>query len=172
MNEHRPPATAITALGKLPALRAFWRLRLGLGWALAGASPLFLLLLFTRIHLLSPQGYPELRLLAWALPWLGLGFGLWLAGRRFACYGAELHAGEGVVLRRGWLWRSETWVPMARLQHLDVSQGPLDRLWGMACLSMHTAGSHDHHTRIEGLPLAEAQALRETLLPHERVAHD
>lgn len=172
MNDPRPTATAITALGKLPALRAFWRLRLGLGWGLAGASPLLLLAVFTRADLLSSQGYLLWRSVAGCLPLLGLLFGLWLAGRRFALYGAELHAGEGVVLRQGWLWRSEIWVPMARLQHLDVSQGPLDRLWGMACLSLHTAGSHDHHTRIQGLSLAEAQSLRETLLPRERVAHD
>ena len=60
----------------------------------------------------------------------------------------------------------------ARLQHLDVQQGPLDRRWGMASLSLHTAGSHDHHTRILGLPLAQAHALRDHLLPRQAIAHE
>jgi len=167
MNEQA--AAAITPLGKLPALLGLWRLAFSLGTGLAGLLVLLLCELLLERWL---DGQAVLRALLWALPLLGLLFGLWFAGRRFALYGAALHAGEGVVLRRGVWWRSEVWVPMARLQHLDVTQGPLDRLWGMASLSLHTAGSHDHHTRIQGLSLTQAQALRDTLLPRQRAAHD
>ena len=68
--------------------------------------------------------------------WLGWRY----AARYFAAYQARWLPDEGVVLSSGVWWRSEVWVPMARLQHLDVSQGPLDRRWGMASLSLHTAG--------------------------------
>ncbi len=54
------------------------------------------------------------------------------------------------------------------LQFLDVNQGPLDRRWGMASLSLQTASAHDHTTRIAGLPLQEAHALRAALLPLTR----
>lgn len=100
------------------------------------------------------------------------GFGWYYAGRRFSLYRAYLHAGQGVALQDGVWWRSEAWVPLSRLQYLDVNQGPLDRRWGMASISLQTASSHDHTTRIAGLPLQEAQALRAALLPLTRSEHE
>ena len=43
-----------------------------------------------------------------------------------------------VLLRRGALWRSLTIVPEARAQSIGVSQGPLDRLLGLARVHVHT----------------------------------
>lgn len=153
-------STTIQPINRLPALLRFWRWRYGLSGALPGLA-LAALGLVPRLQLLP------LALVGAALALAGLALGWRYAGRRFAHYRAELHQGEGVVLYSGVWWRSEVWVPMARLQHLDVAQGPLDRRWGMATLSLHTAGSHDHHIRIAGLPLAEAHHLRERLLPRQ-----
>ncbi|MCV2356720.1 PH domain-containing protein [Paucibacter sp. B2R-40] len=157
----------------LPALLRYWRWRYGVTAAVPGLALGGLLLL---VSVRSMASESELRI------WLGpacaglvlLGFVLgWrYAERRFAHYRAALHMGEGMVLRSGVWWRSEVWVPTARLQHLDVSQGPLDRRWGMATLSLHTAGSHDQHTRIQGLPLAQAHALREHLMPRQALQHE
>ena len=94
------------------------------------------------------------------------------AARRFAHYRGEHFPLEGVRLQDGVWWQTETWIPIARLQHLDVQQGPLDRRWGMATLSLHTAGSHDHLLRIKGLPLDQAYALRDALMPRLQVRHD
>lgn len=108
-----------------------------------------------------------------ALVALGLAaLGWWYGGQYFAHYQGSLHAGEGVVLHSGVWWRTEAWVPMARLQHLDVTQGPLDRAWGMATLTLNTAGTHDHSLRIKGLPAEQAHALRAALLPRTRSAHE
>jgi membrane protein YdbS with pleckstrin-like domain len=100
------------------------------------------------------------------------GCGWYYAGRRFSLYRAYLHPGQGVALQDGVWWRSEAWVPLSRLQYFDVNQGPLDRRWGMASISLQTASSHDHTTRIAGLPLQEAQALRAALLPLTRSEHE
>ncbi len=94
------------------------------------------------------------------------------AARRFARYRGTHFPLEGVRLQDGVWWQTETWIPIARLQHLDVQQGPLDRRWGMATLSLHTAGTHDHRLRIKGLPLEQAYALRDALMPHLQVRHD
>ena len=94
------------------------------------------------------------------------------ASRRFTRYHGEHFPMEGVRLLDGVWWQTETWIPIARLQHLDVQQGPLDRRWGMATLSLHTAGSHDHRLRIKGLPLDQAYALRDALMPRLQVRHD
>ena len=46
---------------------------------------------------------------------------------------------DGVVLlRRGFLWRSLAIVPLARLQSLELYQGPLDRMLRLASTRLHT----------------------------------
>ncbi|WP_426625381.1 PH domain-containing protein [Leifsonia sp. McL0607] len=46
---------------------------------------------------------------------------------------------DGVVLlRRGFVWRSLAIVPLARLQSLELQQGPIDRLLGLAETRFHT----------------------------------
>lgn len=159
---------AARALGKMEALRLLWQLRAALwtGVVLGGG-------LIGLLSLLD-EAWPASRLLASALgvALLSLGAGALFGAWRFRAYGAALHAGEGLVLRSGVWWRTETWVPIARLQHLDLQQSPLERLWGMARLELHTAGQHDHKTAVHGLPLAEAQALRESLMPRVQGQHE
>jgi membrane protein YdbS with pleckstrin-like domain len=70
----------------------------------------------------------------------------------------------GIVIERGVLWRSHIALPRARIQHTDVSQGPLQRRHGVGTLKLYTAGSR--HTMIElpGLAHSDALALRDALL--------
>jgi uncharacterized protein len=70
----------------------------------------------------------------------------------------------GIVIQRGVLWRSHIALPRARIQHTDVSQGPLQRRYGLGTLRLYTAGSR--HTMIElpGLAHQDAIDLRDTLL--------
>jgi membrane protein YdbS with pleckstrin-like domain len=99
--------------------------------------------------------------------------GAWIyAGKRFSAYESTFFPGEGMRVRSGVLWRKEKWLPIARLQHLDVNQGPLGRKWGMAGLALHTAGTHDHELVLYGLPTADAHKLREILMPRRPVNHD
>jgi len=93
------------------------------------------------------------------------GCGVGFAQQRFKAYRIEHFPQAGVRVCDGVWWRNETWVPIARLQHMDVRQGPLDRWWDMATLSLYTAGTHDHVLHLRGLPLAQAQSLRAALLP-------
>jgi len=71
---------------------------------------------------------------------------------------------DGLLLQRGVWWRSETFVPRARVQHTDVSQGPLGRQFGVATLKVFTAGSHLGQIQIDGLTREAATALRDALL--------
>lgn len=60
---------------------------------------------------------------------------------------------EPAMLRvvRGWMWHSDTLVPLTRVQHLDIARGPLDRLFGTASLVIHTAGTHNSTVTLPGL---------------------
>ena len=54
------------------------------------------------------------------------------------------------------------------MQHLDFERGPLERRFGLATLVIHTAGSHERALRQSGLLLAEAEYLRDVLVPKDR----
>jgi len=165
---HEMEGAAGQALGKMRTLRTLWQLRAAVLCAavLAGLAVLLLSLLDER------WPWPWLAGTALAVGLLSLGPGLIYGAWRYQAYSAALHPGEGLVLRRGVWWRTESWVPIARLQHLDLQQSPLERLWGMARLELHTAGQHDHKTAVHGLPLAEAQALRAALMPRVQGHHE
>jgi uncharacterized protein len=46
---------------------------------------------------------------------------------------------EEVDLQRGIFWISRTLVPLARLQHVDTKQGPLQRRFGLSTVVFYTA---------------------------------
>lgn len=168
-NQPPAPSTPVQPLQVMPDLLRYWS---GLHALQGGLLGLLLVPVFSLLveDVGWSAGITVLAALLLALLLAGLGWRY--ARQRFAHYQGQWLAGEGVVLRSGVWWRNEAWVPMARLQHLDVNQGPLDRAWGMASLVLHTAGSHDHKTRIDGLPVAQAHALREALLPRVRATHE
>ncbi|MFN0111440.1 MAG: PH domain-containing protein [Blastocatellia bacterium] len=63
--------------------------------------------------------------------------------------------------RRGWLGRSTHIVPINKIQAVEVQQSPFDRWWGMASLSVDTAGQAftGGGPQISNLPIAEAREL-------------
>ncbi len=79
------------------------------------------------------------------------------------------HAGwcltpSGLEIRRGIWWRSQISVPLARVQHTDVHQGPLMRRYDLAKLIVHTAGTENSTVELNGLNFATAQRLRDALV--------
>ena len=71
---------------------------------------------------------------------------------------------RGIRIRRGVFWRSETSVPKSRVQHTDVSRGPIERSLGLATLIIHTAGTEQASVSLSGLPHAEAYRIRDFLI--------
>jgi membrane protein YdbS with pleckstrin-like domain len=71
---------------------------------------------------------------------------------------------SGIAIERGIVWQSRIAVPRARIQHTDVSQGPLQRRFGVGTLKLYTAGSRYTKIELPGLAHAEAIALRDALL--------
>lgn len=71
---------------------------------------------------------------------------------------------DGIVIERGIWWRSRIALPRIRVQHSDVSQGPLQRRYGVATLKLYTAGSRYTKIELPGLEHDAALALRDALL--------
>ena len=61
-------------------------------------------------------------------------------------------------MRRTWRFAE-----VRKLQVMLLTQSPFDRRWGMATLSLDTAGAQGALLRIRYLPLADAEALRDKL---------
>lgn len=70
----------------------------------------------------------------------------------------------GIEIRRGVLWRKEIHVPRSRVQHTDVSQGPLQRSYGLATLVIYTAGTEYAKVELAGLDHSTALRIRDHLL--------
>lgn len=87
-------------------------------------------------------------------------FILWLPGRIWRAAGHHEGPHDLRVVRGVWT-RFDATVPYTRVQHLDVSQGALERGNGLATLSLHTAGTGNATVALEGLAHAEALALRD-----------
>jgi uncharacterized protein len=71
----------------------------------------------------------------------------------------------GIEIRRGVLWRRVSNVPRSRVQHTDVSQGPLERGYGLGTLVIYTAGTDHARVDLPGLDHATALRIRDHLLP-------
>lgn len=97
------------------------------------------------------------------LPLIGAAVGWRIGTRRWQHTRWRLDS-DGFALRRGRLWQRETRVPIARVQHLDLKRGPLERRRGLATLVLHTAGSQAGTVGVGGLALADAEALRDRLM--------
>ena len=72
---------------------------------------------------------------------------------------------EGIEIRTGVWWRQVISVPRSRVQHIDVSQGPMERSYGLGRLVVYTAGTNHSRVELAGLSHAVALALRNYLLP-------
>jgi len=108
--------------------------------------------------------------LALGTPLAGAALGLWQAWLAYHYTRWRLDA-DGLRVRRGRFWRSEVLVPRARVQHLDIERGPIERRFGLATLVVHTAGTRLSAVRQPGFDEASANQLRDALVPRQR-EHD
>ena len=104
------------------------------------------------------------RLIAWAAVGVALIAFIWLwwlIGRRVRSYGYAERA-DDLLVRSGIMFRRLVIVPYGRMQLVDVTAGPIDRLLGVTTVQLHTAAATTDAT-IPGLEPAIAAALRDRL---------
>ncbi len=70
---------------------------------------------------------------------------------------------DEVYIERGVLTRVKTTAPYLRIQHIDVIQSVLDRIYGLGKLVIYTAGTRGADVTIPGLPIEYAEQLRDRL---------
>jgi len=74
---------------------------------------------------------------------------------------------RSLYLEHGVFTRVKTVVPYVRIQHVDASRGPVERLFGLATSVVYTAGSRGADVSIPGLTSEGAEDLQRRL---ERLA--
>jgi hypothetical protein len=87
------------------------------------------------------------------------------AARQYGHLGYTLGADDLRVVR-GYAFHTDTLVPFVRVQHIDVGQGPVERLCGVAHLVVHTAGTHNSIVTLPGLSRATAETMRDSIRRH------
>ena len=113
--------------------------------------------------------WPVFSFFGWAALVIGvllacISLGTWLGYRSWKFTFWKLDE-TGLHVKRGKLWRKEILVPRSRVQHLDIERGPIERHFGLATLTVHTAGTRLHALRQPGFLDADAVALRDALVP-------
>jgi membrane protein YdbS with pleckstrin-like domain len=86
---------------------------------------------------------------------------LWFARNRFRSWVYQ-ERDEDLIVERGVLIRRLSVVPYGRMQFVDVSAGPIDRVFRLATVKLHTAAAASD-ARIPGLERDEAARLRDRL---------
>jgi membrane protein YdbS with pleckstrin-like domain len=69
---------------------------------------------------------------------------------------------DDLLVRHGLLYRRLSIVPYGRMQFVDVTAGPVERLFGLSTVQLHTAAAASD-AKIPGLPPHEATRLRDRL---------
>jgi uncharacterized protein len=106
-------------------------------------------------------------------PWIFIGWAmvaallLWLflrmPARRYRSWGYRIDE-KVLETRSGRLFQVTRLLPLNRLQHVDLQRGPLERMFGLARLHLHTAGTHEATITIPGLAAEDAAQLRDHLV--------
>ncbi len=169
-----PPLRRITYLGKDlagfepavnrsfytldPGVRFLWMIGRGISWTI-----LLCLLLFLAFISKITQGSATtwlirafigaLPLAAMSLVWPLLAYKHWGLAIR----------DHDVMIRYGVLFKRVMTVPFSRIQHVDTHSGPIERSMGLSTLIIHTAGAQLSSLSVPGLPIEEAEQLRDYL---------
>lgn len=170
LNPDAPPTPAPVDWQPLPTrARRLMALTGALQFALPGAGVAFGLgSVLIEVLDLTP---------AWPLRMAGMALLLVAAAATGAWFGLRQyrhtlwrHDTQGLALRRGRLWHRETRVPATRVQHLDVTRGPLQRGRDLATLVVHTAGTQHSAIKFPNLDAGDAERLRDAL--GQQIDHD
>lgn len=108
--------------------------------------------------------FPTRTGLATSLTMVGLlAFSVWRTVTRYRHWSWELDENE-LIIDRGVVFKLTRIIPRVRIQHVDLSSGPIDRLFNLRQLSIYTAGTREADASIPGLTAERAEELRQALI--------
>jgi uncharacterized protein len=128
----------------------------------------------TVFTLVVPHEGGPLPALRWLVPALAVVYAVVAVGIRplfrFRVHRWEV-TGEAVYTLTGWLTRTWTLVPIARIQTVDVTRGVLQQLFGLASVAVLTASSQGT-VRVPNLERDVAERMAEDLARRAEAVRD
>jgi membrane protein YdbS with pleckstrin-like domain len=85
-----------------------------------------------------------------------------MPSRHYRAWGYNMDA-EELQVRHGVLTQVHVVVPLRRVQHIDLSQGPLERACRVCRLLVHTAGTMHSRVVLPGLSRENAERMRDEI---------
>lgn len=146
-----PPAYEWQRLA--PNFLTLRRLSDAIGWLVLFSIPAVLVLVLTEQWWVS--------VLLWVACLVIIGLRFYFLRRSCASWG-YVEREDDLYITHGVWFRSLTAVPYGRMQLVEVESGPLERMFGLASVTLKTA-SPGTDARIPGLAPAEAARLRDQL---------
>lgn len=115
--------------------------RAPLRWAIGGVVPWLLLAAAEAVWIAFDNRMPWLHILVGVVTVLGALVAVFVAPLwRYRVHRWELGP-QAVFTRTGWLMQESRIAPISRVQTVDTVRGPLDRLFGLANVTVTTASS-------------------------------
>ena len=71
---------------------------------------------------------------------------------------------KDIIYNNGLFWRSSIAIPYNRVQHCEVSIGPIDRMFDLSVLKIFTAGGSSSDLAIEGLKPETSNRLKDYIV--------
>jgi len=75
-----------------------------------------------------------------------------------------------IAYRSGLYWRKTVVLAFNRVQHVEVSSGPLQRRFNLATLKFFTAGGSSVDLKVDGLSMSRADQIRAFVLRRSQIA--
>lgn len=136
-----------------PQLRRLRRVVLSV-WVVVGIVAALVLAQVFLLPFLLTGALVVVLLAVFAVGWL-------LIGRQVRAWGYA-ERDDDLYIKHGPMFRELVAVPYGRMQYVDINAGPLEQLYGIATVRLHTASPRTG-ARIPGLPADEAARLRDRL---------
>lgn len=130
---------------------------IALALALVAAPPL-------RLFVLGPAGLivlPGVLLLFSFMAWFA-----YKSAKRIG-YAVREH---DLIVQSGIFWRKQTIQPITRIQHVEITRGPLDKRFGLANLRLFSAGTGHLTFEIPGLAVDLAERIKGFILRFQQGA--
>ncbi|CAD2226295.1 conserved hypothetical protein [Pseudoalteromonas sp. 3J6] len=66
-----------------------------------------------------------------------------------------------IAFKKGIIWQQVTILPLARVQHIEIHRGPIERKLGLASLRLYSAGGMSADLQISGLTHEKCKNIRQ-----------
>jgi membrane protein YdbS with pleckstrin-like domain len=120
---------------------------------------IFFLILLVPVIVLTIAAVPVVNYIAAGLWIMVVGFALIAEFQSFPRRGYLLRERD-ISYRKGWIYRESISIPYNRIQHSEVSQGPMERAMKLSTLKVFTAGGSGSDLSIHGLEPDQAERLK------------